>query len=67
MQKYVDRIDFLVGPLSRNRITCAVASYKVNLVINFIRTIKESMLEREFFTFLVKQGVHVKISSNSGY
>lgn len=67
MQKYVDRIDFLVGPLSRNRITCAVASYKGNLVINFIRTIKESMLEREFFTFLVKQGVHVKISSNSGY
>lgn len=67
MQQYVDRIDFLVGPLSRNRVTCAVASYNGKLVINFIRTIKESMLEREFFTYLIKLGIPVKLSSNSGY
>ncbi len=67
MAKYVERIDFLVGPLSRNRIVCGAVSYNNTLCINFVRTIKEPKLEREFFTLLIKEGVHVKIESNNIY
>lgn len=67
MQKYVERLDFLLGPLSRNRVVCGALSYNGVLTMNFIRTIEESTLEREFFRVLVKLGIHVKISSNVGY
>ena len=64
MAVFVTRMDFILGPLSRNRIVCGALSYKGTLYLNFVRTIKESMLEREFFRFLVKQGIPVKIESN---
>lgn len=67
MSSYVERLDFTLGPLSKNRVVCGMLSYNGVLVINFLRTIKESTLEREFFRALVKLGIHVKISSNRGF
>lgn len=67
MAKYVERIDFLVGPLSRNKIVCGVVSYNGTMYFNSVRTIAESKLEQEFFTLLVKEGIHVKIESNNVY
>jgi NRPS condensation-like uncharacterized protein len=64
MQKYVSRIDFIVGPLSYNPVTCACIAYNGLLCVNFMRTIRESYVERYFFTSLVKLGIHVKIESN---
>ena len=64
MQEHVARIDFMIGPLSRNRVALGVISYDSKLVINFTRTIRESELERLFFTSLVKMGVHVTVESN---
>ncbi len=64
MAKYVTRLDFILGPLSRNRIVCGALSYQGELILNFVRTIKESALEREFFRCLVRLGVHVTIESN---
>lgn len=64
MAKYVTRMDFILGPLSRNRIVCGALSYNGKLMMNFVRTIKESTLEREFFRYLVQLGVPVKIESN---
>ena len=64
MEQYVTRMDFIVGPLSRNRVVSAVSSYKGIVYMNFTRTIKETVIEREFFRFLVKQGVPVRIESN---
>ncbi len=64
MERYVERMDFILGPLSRTRVVCGVLSYKDKLYINFTRSIKESVLEREFFSRLVKSGIHVKIESN---
>jgi len=65
MAQYVERMDFILGPLSRNRVVCAALTYNGELVLNFTRTIKESGLEREFFRYLVKQGVPVKVESNA--
>ncbi|MBE5816423.1 MAG: hypothetical protein E7315_01710 [Clostridiales bacterium] len=64
MDEYVERVDFMLGPLKRNRVTCACVSYKGVLYINFTRTIKEAYVERNFFTSLVKKGIHIKVESN---
>ena len=64
MSRYVTRMDFILGPLSRNKVVCAALSYNGTLMLNFTRTIKESVVEREFFRYIVKLGIPVKIESN---
>ena len=49
MARYVARMDFILGPLSRNRVVCGALTYDGVLYLNFTRTIKESMLERGVF------------------
>ena len=65
MERYVERFDFILGPLSRNRVVCAALSYKGTLYLNFTRTIRETDTERGFFRFLVRDGLHVRIESNA--
>lgn len=64
MTTYVRRMDMILGPLARNRVCAASITYNGRLRINFTRTIAEPMLEREFFTRLVKLGIPVKVESN---
>lgn len=64
MAQYVTRMDFMLGPLSRNRVACACLSYKGKLIFNFTRTIEEADVERNFFTALIKMGIPVMIESN---
>jgi hypothetical protein len=65
MAQYVTRMDFILGPLSRNKVVCGAITYQGTLVLNFLRTIKESEVEHEFFRYLVKLGVPVKVESNA--
>lgn len=67
MRPYVSRIDFMLGPLSYNPVVAACVSYEGKMQINFTRTIKETDIERSFFTLLVKDGLHVLIESNNDY
>jgi NRPS condensation-like uncharacterized protein len=64
MKPYVDSFGFMLGPPRYGKVACAVTSYEGILCVNFTRTIRESYVEREFFSFLVRQGIPVKISSN---
>jgi hypothetical protein len=64
MARFVTRMDFILGPLSRNKVVCGALSYNGVLTLNFMRTIKESALEREFLRYLVKLGIPVKVESN---
>ncbi len=64
MKKYVERFDFVLGPSRYNRVNCTATSYGGTLALTFSRVIREAMVEREFFTMLVKMGVPVKIESN---
>lgn len=64
MNKYVTRMDFLLGPFSLNRAVMGCCSYKNSLIINFTRTIKEADIVRLFNSELVKLGIHVKVESN---
>jgi len=65
MARFVTRMDFILGPLSRNKVVCGALSYNGLLTLNFTRTIQESLLEREFFRYLVKLGIPVKVESNA--
>lgn len=64
MKKHVDKIVFMPGPGMRTAARCGVASFDDKLVFTFADCYRESDIEREFFTALVKMGIHVKIESN---
>ncbi len=64
MRAHVERMEFIIGPLSSNPVVIGAASYGGKLYMNITRTIIEPDLEREFLTSLVKLGIHVKIESN---
>lgn len=64
MGQYVTRMDMMLGPMAQNRTICAGISYNNRLHLTFTSTIRETDLQRIFFTTLVKQGLHVKIESN---
>ena len=67
MESAVERFDFILGANATKHNSCAAVTYKNRLCINFSRTSVENDLEREFFTFLVRQGIHVLVESNRRY
>jgi NRPS condensation-like uncharacterized protein len=64
MNPFIDRFDVMLGPLRLNKISCGICAYEDILSITFTSTMQETNVEKEFFTFLVKKGVHVKIETN---
>jgi len=67
MRRHVERFDFILGPLLYNPNACACVTFGDTLCINFTRTIRESLIERRFFTFLVREGLHVTVESDRRY
>jgi len=66
MAEHVTRMDFILGAQATNDQNCALLSYNGKLRFNITRSITEPLLEREFFTNLIKKGIPVKLESN-GY
>ena len=64
MQRYVQRMEFIIGPQRSYPNNCSVLSYGGKTYINMIRSIRESELERRFFSRLVELGIAVEIESN---
>ena len=64
MAAHVSRMEFVLGPLSRNPVACAALSYGDTLCLNLTSTLREPALERAFLTRLVRQGVPVRGESN---
>lgn len=64
MAKYVERFGFTLGVQVTSPNNCAVLSYGGKLYISMIRRIEEPVLERHFFTYLRRLGLHIKIQSN---
>ena len=60
----IEKLLFFTGAGMVNGSRCATLTFKDKLMFSFSNCYKESDLEREFFTRLVKMGVHVKIESN---
>lgn len=64
MSGYVEKFGFTLGVQVTSPNNCAMISYGDKLYISMIRSIEEPVLEREFFTRLIKLGLHVKLKSN---
>ena len=62
---HVERFDFIIGVQRSYPNNCSVVSYGGNTYINFIRTIRETELERRFFSTLVELGLPVAVESNA--
>jgi hypothetical protein len=64
MTPYVDRFDFIIGVQYSYPNNCSVVSWQGKTYINMIRGIRDSELERLFFSSLVEKGIPVDIESN---
>ena len=64
MCKHTQRFIFMPGPGKLNGTRIGAVSYMDTMALTFANIYKESDIEREFFTHLVKMGIPVKIESN---
>ena len=64
MAEHIERFDVMLGALRHNKISGGVCSFGDKLSICFTSTMRETHVEKEFFTFLVKMGIQVKLETN---
>lgn len=64
MQKYITRMDFIIGVPSCSAYNCSVLSYDGTTYINLIRNTVEAELDLHFYKVLRELGIHVKVESN---
>ncbi len=64
MKEYVERFDFIIGPLPETPYNCAVITYNGTVNISFVRNVRKPELELAFYEQLRALGVHVKVESN---
>lgn len=66
MQKYVKRLDFILGVQATAPYNCGVLSYREKLYVNFIRNTREPQLEAAFFRVMQELGLAAEVRSNGG-
>ena len=64
MKDYVERFDFILGQMSTASGNCGVITYRDTVYINFIRNIREPVLESHFFRVLRDMGLPLQVQSN---
>ena len=64
VEKHIEKVILFTGAGKVNGARCGVVSMGDKLAFSFSNCYQESDIEREFYTRLVKMGVHVKIESN---
>lgn len=64
MEEYVERAMLMAGPGVLNGARLGAVSYKNVFAVTFANLYENNDIERDFFTMLVKEGLHVKIESN---
>lgn len=64
MARHIVRVEAVLGQPYGNTVNCASVSFGDTLSVSFASNLKERNVEREFFRFLVKEGLHVKVISN---
>lgn len=64
LRPYIRRFDFLIGPQRYLPHAATVIGYGNDVYITLTRTVKESVVERRFFTGLVQSGLPVTVESN---
>ncbi|MCH2176196.1 MAG: hypothetical protein MK193_10765 [Lentisphaeria bacterium] len=63
-QKYIEHYDFIPSYPNSRGVSCGIISYQNVCAITFGKSIQETLVERNFFGFLVRAGCQLKIDSN---
>lgn len=63
-EAHIRRVEMVLGQSYSGHTNCAAISMGDTLALSFSGTMKEADLERDFFRWLVREGVPVKILSN---
>jgi Uncharacterized protein containing a NRPS condensation (elongation) domain len=64
MKGYIERFDFLLGASPSSSYNCGMVSLDSILCLNFVRSIKEPILEQKVYELLHNLGVKVKVEGN---
>ena len=64
MERYIERIDFVLGPQAQAPYNCSAYTYGDTLNVTFSRDIKESLLETYFFREIQSLGIEATVQSN---
>ncbi len=64
MKPFIEKMMLLIGPGVLNGARLSAVTFEDTLAIAFANIYRESDIEREFFSRIVKLGVHVRIESN---
>ena len=64
MEPHIRRMEVILGQATVPRCHCASISYRDTMEITFAGTQRETDTEREFFRFLIREGIPVRIESN---
>lgn len=65
MARYVQRIDFIIGVQAASPYNSAMISYGDTIYVNFIRGIREPLLESHFYKVLQELGIPATVESNN--
>lgn len=66
MVPYVERFDFILGVQATSPYNCGIVSFGDTINVNFIRNIREPMLEYRFYEILREMGIPALAESNRG-
>ena len=64
MEPMVERFEFIIGVQYSYPNNCSVVTYNEKVYVSMIRGIRETELERLFFSRLVELGIPVEVESN---
>jgi hypothetical protein len=64
MMEYVQRLDFILGIQATKPNNCGVITFKDTVYVNFIRNIRDAVLERHFHRVLQTLGIPATVESN---
>lgn len=64
LNEYIDRFEFVIGPQKYIDHAMTAITYNGTSLVTFSRTIKNPILERDFFKVLVEHGIDVTINTN---
>ncbi len=64
MARYIDRVDLILGTMATAPYNCGIVSYGDTLYINFLRNIRETVLEKSFHEVLRDMGLSLEVESN---
>jgi hypothetical protein len=67
MEKYIGRMDFILGTQASAPYNCGVLTFKDTTYINFIRNIKVSDLEYHFYRVMREMGIPLTVQTNRNH